>query len=454
MNLARNIATTLVSRVFVMGMMLVSSMVVARTLGPEDRGLFALILLLPELGKVFCILGFEQANAVYAGLQPDGRRALVWHSAATALCAGGVTALLGVAYVLSGAPGLQGKLHGPLWLYAVALGTIPLRLLMEYWLAILRGMNEIVRLNVVEVGMKVVSLGLVCVVLVGFQGGVAGAVCVDAVSLACTVVILAVVLYRTGALGWPTWETALWKRSAGFAIPAHVAGITTYLNYRVDQLVIAVLLPEKQLALYSIAVEIAERIWIVPGAISAALLPHLTNVRQDSRELTSVVTRHAILWTGAGCLAVGAIAGFAVQLLYSSEYLGSVAPLRWLLPGIFTLAIGKVVLAELASRERIRFTVWLMFLVSGVNLALNFVLIPWCGLVGASLASTTSYTLLAAVVIWIYLRETGVAWTSLVPRWSDVQVYGSMLRAARRRLTSRIAAPVAIEIPAATPLND
>lgn len=454
MNLARNIATTLISRVFIMGAMLVSSMVIARSLGPDDRGLFALILLLPELGKVLCILGFEQSNAVYAGLQPEGRRALVWHSAAAALVAGGATSMIGIAYILLGAPGLQDKLHASTWLYVLALSTIPLRLLVEYWLAILRGMNEIVRLNGVEVVMKVVSLCLVCVVLVGFQGGVVGAVCVDAAALVLTVMITAFVLFRLGAIGRPTFDPSLFRRSAKFAIPAHIAGITTYLNYRVDQLVVALMLPQSQLALYSIAVDIAERIWIVPGAISAALLPHLTNVRQDSRELTRAVTRHAIIWTGAGCLFVAAIAGFAVQLLYSSEYLGSVAPLRWLLPGIFALAIGKVLLAELASRERIRFTVWLMFLVSGINLLLNLVLIPQCGLVGASLASTVSYTLLAGVVIWIYLKETDTSWTALVPRRSDVSIYLAMLGVARQRIAARFAPRPALECASTIPEGD
>src|SRR5713226_6896373 len=115
MNLARNIATTLSARVIGLGIALVSSMVLARGLGPEGRGLFALVLLLPELVKTFGMLGFQEANAVYAGLEPGGRRAIVWHSALIAVVVGGLAAAGGACYVLLGAPGLQATVSGPRW---------------------------------------------------------------------------------------------------------------------------------------------------------------------------------------------------------------------------------------------------------------------------------------------------------------------------------------------------
>ena len=84
MNLTLNIFTTLSARIATLGLALVSSIVLARWLGPEGRGLFALVLLLPGLAKSVGLLGLDQANSVYAGLAPEGRRALVWQSAAVA----------------------------------------------------------------------------------------------------------------------------------------------------------------------------------------------------------------------------------------------------------------------------------------------------------------------------------------------------------------------------------
>jgi O-antigen/teichoic acid export membrane protein len=432
MNLARNILTTLSARIIVLGVALVSSMVLARSLGPEGRGLFALVLLLPEIIRAFALLGFEQANAVYAGLEPGGRRALVWHSALTALVVGGLMALGGIGYVALGAPGFHGLLRGPLWLYVIPLALIPGRLLGEYWQAVLRGMNLIFPLNLIEVGGRALSLALVLLFVVGLGAGVAGAVWADAAMFVCISIVQIALLASSGVLGWPRFDWPLWRRTARFALPAYFSSVMTYLNYRIDQFIIALMLPPAQLAFYVIAVDIAEKLWIIPGAVATALLPHLTNSRGRDPALAAVVARHAMLWTGAGCLLVFALAGVAMEILYGSAFGATASPLRCLLPGIFTLTVGKVLVAELLAREKILYTLWLSVVAASLNAAANLVLIPRMGIAGAGLASSFTYSLVSLVVAWYYVRETGVPWGTLVPRRSDLLTYFMLWRRLRR----------------------
>lgn len=439
MNLTQNILTTLSARILLLGVALVSSMALARTLGPEGRGLLALVLLLPELVKSFALLGFEQANAVYAGLEPAGRRALVWHSTMTALVVGGMASLASVYYIAAGAPGFQGLLRGPAWLYMVPIATIPARLLMEYWGAILRGMNRIFVLNLIEVGTRVVSLALILVCIVGLGTGVAGVVFVDAAVLAGAVLVMAATLASSGVLGRPTFNRLLWKRTARFAIPAYGGSVMGYLNYRIDQFIIAVLLAPEQLAFYVIAVDIAERLWIIPGAVATALLPHLTNMRDRNPAFTALVARHTVLWTGAGCFLVFAGAGVAVDLLFGEAYDATSSPLRWLLPGILTLTVGKVLVAELLAREKILFTSMLSVAAATINTTTNFLLIPRMGIVGAAVASSLSYSLISLIVAWYFVRVTGVPWADLAPRRSDLLAYGKLIR--RFRGIPEIVAP-------------
>ena len=431
MNLTRNILTTLSARILLVGISLVSSMVLSRYLGPEGRGLFALVMLLPGLAGSLGLLGFEQANAVYAGLEPRSQRALVWQSIVIAGLGGSLISFAGASYLYLGAPGLRATLRGPLWLYVIPFAIVPGRLLAEYWLAILRGMNRILLLNLIEVGARVVSLILVLLCIVVLGAGVTGAVWVDAVMGAGMIVSLAALLGHSGILGRPLLDRQVLERTSRFALPAYGASVMTYLNYRIDQFIIAILLPPEQLAFYVIAVDIAEKIWIIPGAVSMALLPHLTNSRDRDPALAAVVARHTIVWTGAGCLLVFAVAGIAVDFLFGAAFDATSTPLRWLLPGIFALAIGKVLVAELLAREKIRFTLWLSLIAASLNAAANFALIPLMGLAGAGLASTLSYSLVSLIVVWYYLRETGVAWSSLVPGRNDVLVYVMLWRRLR-----------------------
>src|SRR5439155_461651 len=115
----------------------------------------------------------------------------------------------------------------------------------------------------------------------------------------------------------------------------------------------------------------------------------------------------------------------------------AVPPLRWLLPGIFTLSIGKVLVAELLAREKPRYTVWASGAAVAANIIGNLLLVPRMGISGAALASSVSYTIMSSLLIWYYLRVTGLPWTVLIPRAADLSAY----RALWRRMIRGRAAP-------------
>jgi O-antigen/teichoic acid export membrane protein len=428
MTLASNILTTLLARVALLGLALIMSVVMARTLGPEGRGLLALVLVLPGLAKTLGLLGFEQANAVYAGLEPGRRRALVWQSAAIAVVAGGAIAAASAGFLALGAPGFQALVQGPLWLYLLALSTVPCALIIDYWGAILRGMNRIVLLNVAGVGTTVAGLVLVMALVVWLRLDVTGAVWVEWLISVGSVVVMGALLRSVGVWGRPSFDRALWGRSARFALPAHGGTVAAYLNYRVDELIIAALLPPEQLGFYVLAVGVAERLWILPGAVATSVLPHLTSSQKRDPRLAATLARHVMLWTGAACLLAFALADVLVRILYSSAFAPAVAPLRWLLPGIFTLSIGKVLVAELLAREKPRYTVWASGIAAVVNIVGNLILVPRMGISGAAIASSMSYSLLSLVLIWYYVQESGVPWAALVVRWSDLSAYSVLWR--------------------------
>jgi O-antigen/teichoic acid export membrane protein len=428
--LAFNIMTTLSARVLLIGAALVSSVLLARTLGPEGRGLFALVLLLPELGRTLALLGFDQSNAVYAGLEPRTRSVLAWQSATLALVVGAALAVIGGAYVALGAPGMPNLVQGPLWLYVLPLLALPAALVIEYWHAILRGMNRILMQNIVDVGTRVASLLLLVGLMLVGRLDVASAVVVNVSIALLATVLLAALLRSVGAMGRPELDGAVWRRSWNFALPAYGGNVAAYLTYRADEFIVAAMLPAEQLAFYVLAVGLVERLWVLPGAVSTALLPHLTNSPERDPALPAAIARHVCLWVGAACLVLFVCAGPIVEILFSSAFAAAAAPLRWLLPGIFALSIAKVVLAEVIAREKPHLPSLASGIAVVVNVGLNIVLIPHMGISGAALASSVSYTLLAAMWIWFYTRETRVSWKALVPSQDDLLVYTALWRRA------------------------
>ena len=426
MTLTQNILITLSARVTLLALAVVSSVVLARTLGPEGRGLFALVVLLPEMGRSLGLLGFDQANAVYAGLEPEGRPALVWQSVAIAGVVGGGITVAGMGFLALGAPGFPALVRGPLWLYLVPFLALPAIMVIEYWQAILRGMNRILMLNLIDVGTRSATVLLLVLFLVGLRLDVAGAVLANVLVTAATSLLMIGLLWYVGTWRRPVFDQSTWWRTVWFALPAYGGNVAAYLNYRADAFIIAVLLAPEQLGFYAIAVGVVERLWIIPGAVSTALLPHLTNSRERDPVLSAAIARHVMVWVGAGCLLCFAFADVVVEVLFSSAFGPVVAPLRWLLPGILVLSVGKVVLAELIAQEKPQYPSLASGIAVLVNIAGNLVLVPRMGISGAALASSISYSLLSVMWIWYYLRETGVRWTALVPRTRDLLVYATL----------------------------
>jgi O-antigen/teichoic acid export membrane protein len=441
MKLIDNILSTLAARIAGVIIALVSSIVLARFLGPEGRGLFALIILLPEWVRTLAVLGFEEANAVYAGLEPQGRRALVWQSAVIAGVVGGVSILGGIGFFVLAAPGSQILAHAALWLYLLSLATIPCRLVVDYWWAILRGMNRIFLLNTVEVGTKAAALILTLAFMVGLHLDVVGAVGAYVMVHVGSVALMVALLRVAGTWGRPAFDRVLWWRTVRFALPAHGATVAGYLNYRVDEIFIAVLLPPEQLGFYVIAVGLVERLWLLTGSVANALLPHLTNVRERDPALVAIIARHVMVWTAGACMLVFVLADVLVQALYSSAFLPTVSPLRWLLPGIFTLSIGRVLVAELLAREKSRYTLWASGASALINIVGNLILVPRMGIAGAALASSISYTALSCILIRFYLLETAVSWRILLPRRSDLLPYATLWRRPMRLFAPASGAP-------------
>ncbi len=121
----------------------------------------------------------------------------------------------------------------------------------------------------------------------------------------------------------------------------------------------------------------------------------------------------------------------------ASVFMPALAPLAWLIPGIFMLSYWKILTVDLSGRNR-RFPVTLASgIAAGVNTALNFLWIPRHGMLGAAWSSTISYALQSLIVAIIFLKITGVpARLLFVPQRGDLEIYFRMIRRVRARVVS------------------
>jgi O-antigen/teichoic acid export membrane protein len=133
-------------------------------------------------------------------------------------------------------------------------------------------------------------------------------------------------------------DRALLRRAIGFGLRVQVATTFTFLLLRVDQLLVQRLLGFRELGLYSLAVILAELLWLVTDPFAASLLPHQVRAEGgDERRLGFATARLALAVGLVGGVAAWVLAPYAIRIAYGEAFVDAAWPFRLLLPGVVAL---------------------------------------------------------------------------------------------------------------------
>jgi O-antigen/teichoic acid export membrane protein len=180
--------------------------------------------------------------------------------------------------------------------------------------------------------------------------------------------------------------------------------------------------------LYSLAVRLAEITFYVPNSISAMLYPAISaSDRREADRLAPMVGRLTMLVTFVAAVAITFGAVIAMWILLPA-YKDAFPALLVLMPGILSLSLSKILASYLTGLGKPLPTAIAASVSLGANLALNVILIPSLGIVGASVASFLSYTLQTAILLRVASRWAGIpAIDFLMPGRAELDRVGAMI---------------------------
>ncbi|MBN1153250.1 MAG: oligosaccharide flippase family protein [Dehalococcoidia bacterium] len=438
MNFTVGTAITTAARIGTLLLGLVTSVVVARVLGPEGNGVYTLAVLLPSLIVSFTNLGIAQATVHFAAKK---RYSLSDIAGNSLLCAA-VISLASLAVGLMVVEGTQDSIFSsvaPRYLL-LGLATIPGTVLASYLSSSLLGANRLMEYNLTTILQGLATLALMVIALLWLQAGVSGALLAVVFSAILTNVIqLRWVRRAAGGIAFRPRAT-YFRQVATYGAKAHVANMLTFLNYRIDMLMVNGLLNPAAVGLYAVGVALAEQLWLVSQAASTVLFPRVSAETNSQRlkEFTPLVSRTVLIVTSFGALVVFVVSRWVVELLYTHTYLASVAPLQILLPGIVALGVSRVLANDMSGRGRPELNLYVAVVTVVSNVVLNALWIPRLGIAGAALASSVSYSVSFAVTLWIYCRISTNSWaTVLLPQRGDWNLYRETVMALVRNLKAR-----------------
>ena len=202
------------------------------------------------------------------------------------------------------------------------------------------------------------------------------------------------------------YQIPLWVQVSAPIMLMH--GFMILLQH-VDVLVLNIYVLPSDVAVYYAAIKTTGLVAFVHFAVGAAFAPRFAEYFSAGRlgDLSAHL-RESIKWS------------FWPSLLAAAGILAMGYPLLWLFgpeftvgyPVMFVLACGLVVRAALGPAEALlsvlgqqKICALVMFFTLGINIALNFALIPVFGLLGAAAATTGSIVLESVLLFWIIKRR-------------------------------------------------
>ena len=404
---------------------LANVLVMARVLGAEGRGQVAFLTAIAWFVSNLATVGIPESNANYAAAEPRTRRSLATNSLLFSFVFG-VLAIVALAVLIWAFPAVVGDSDPALRWFTFAF--LPVLILQPCLRFLAQADYAFAVTNAAYVLPAVLNLGIngLFAALGILTVGAAVGVWLAGQTLA-TAVVAWYIANRLAGFGRPD-PTLAW-RALRFGAKAHVGRVMQLGNYRLDQWFLGAIAGPTQLGLYSVAVAWAEALWYLPTTLAAVQRPDLVRARaHDAARQAAAVFRGVTLLTAAAGIVMIAAAPLLCTVIFGAEFSGSVDDLRVLVVGAF----GMVALKLLGNALVARGYPLLQSLAVGagfvLTIALDILLIPPLGGLGAALASTVAYTVAGLVVAVAFVHALDARAAQLVPRLKDA---GTVVRRAR-----------------------
>jgi len=393
----RNFLETLVFKGVSTPLALALVVLQSRYLHTSGRGAFVLVVLsVTILSRLLGQLGYAVTNRVQQRGVELRRLVQAAFAVGVALGAGGTAAIVAWGGFTRGVG---------VTLAAIAACALVPAIVWQCISGVLLGVGRVRLWNVIQTLPPVLTTVGMLVFVIALHHGIRGAV------LAWTLAHLLTALFALGATRsiWlplsvlqllDLFNLAL----ARLALTMGAVQVVNLISYRIELFVLDRYRGIARVGVYSIAVQTGEMLWLVAGAIAAAVTAPC--LHEDEEQAASLIARSALkalAYTAVIAVGVGAVAPFVIPALLGRSFAGAARPLAFLLPGIVAYAPVTVLVVYLSVRRgRPRLSLLVSVVGMVVTLATALALIPRHGATGAAIASSCGY-FAGAALAWLFL---------------------------------------------------
>ncbi len=229
-------------------------------------------------------------------------------------------------------------------------------------------------------------------------------------------VSVVVLVYAFAVCAWkfvlPKIEVdwSFWKQSIKEAWPMGGMAICIMIYFRIDVVMLSLMMDDTAVGLYSAAYRLSETSTIIPSMFVASVFPVLSKYHTDSMSsfvsVYSKSVKYMLYLALPMALIVTLLAQPIIQLIFGSEFSGSVIALQILIWAsaimYVTMVLGSAIIT--ANRQMVSFKLTIVAVL--LNIILNYIVIPTYSYIGAS-ATTVATEAFGLLMGMFFLNRWG-----------------------------------------------
>jgi O-antigen/teichoic acid export membrane protein len=398
----RQVAETFGTRIALIAIGVVTSVLVARILGPEGRGLYAVAGTVLAIGVQFGNLGLHASNTYCVAKDRSLLPALTANTLVVSFLIGGGSAMV-VGLIFSIWPATA-PVNG--WMLIFALVAVPFGLAYLLLQNLLLGIQKIRDYNRIELYSRIG--GVVCITALLMCGrvmpetvfGASVLVLIGAFTWACFAV-----MGETEARPQPSMK--LFRENIRYGLKAYAAAFLAFALARSSILIVKYNLGDEPVGLFSVATAFSDLLCMLPATVGSLLFPKLSAITDRParwRTARKVCLLVLLLMIVPACSVI-IWAKPIIVLLYGRPFLAAVPSMQWLMPGVLACAVNVILMNGFAAEGMPSVTVYSPAIALAVNVPLTIMLTSRFGILGASVANSATLAIMLVISILYLIRN-------------------------------------------------
>lgn len=391
-----NSSWLLLDKLVRIGIGLVVGVWLARYLGPERFGQFNFAIAFVALFSPIAILGLDGIVVRELVRHPENRLEILGSAFALKMAGG----LLAFALALTAILGVRPQDESSQWLVGVISAGM---IFQAFDIADLWFQSKVQsKYSVLAKNGAFLVLTVAKVWLILSQAEVIAFAWVSTAELTLGAVGL-IMAFRSRGNRWlelrPTWAAA--RRLMRESWPLFLSSLGAMLYMRVDQVMLAQMVGEREVGLYSAAVRLSELWYLVPPVIVSSVMPFLAEARTRSesvyyqrlQQLFTLLIRVSLLVA----IPISLLATPLTSLIFGSAYEASGSILAVHIWSVVFVFMSAGTTPWIINEKLAKLALYQTSLGAVLNIGLNLYLIPRHGAIGAAIATICSQ----CVSIWL-----------------------------------------------------